>query len=192
MLTRQIRSQAPNAQLLKHSATRRVRQPSQTFRLYASKPSSKTPPARQQPNYKGRAADVSKPQKGPSEPSIPDSNPTDSTTTPPAAEPLPDSQTQSFISSLRLFPNNGNPQRGYEIASQVVRTGKLPKEYRPFAWRITAIIISIPVIIVLTPALWERVVLGKERKKLVRGANEDEDVVEVVTEEQGRVEVSGS
>ena len=64
-----------------------------------------------------------------------------------------------------------------------MRTGKLPKEYRGPASRVTLILALVPLILVLTPALWERIVLGKERKRLVKSANDGEGEMEEEEEE---------
>ena len=81
------------------------------------------------------------------------------------------------------MPRKPDLQRGYEAAAQAVRTGKLPKEYRGPALRVTLILALVPLILVLTPALWERIVLGKERKRLVKSANDGEGEMEEEEEE---------
>ncbi|GAB7338047.1 hypothetical protein MBLNU457_4416t1 [Dothideomycetes sp. NU457] len=97
----------------------------------------------------------------PSTPSTP-SQPSTSPTQPSPLQPSPAEETRVK-----------DPARGVAAAQEFVKTGHLPREYKWAGTKQTALLVSVVLLIVLTPVLYGRVVLGRERKRLVLGPEED-------------------
>lgn len=66
-----------------------------------------------------------------------------------------------------------DPARGAAAASEFVKTGHLPAAYKWAGVKQTALLVSVVLLIVLTPVLFGRVVQGNERKRFVLGAEKD-------------------
>jgi len=56
------------------------------------------------------------------------------------------------------------PEHVVQVADEVARTGKLPPNYKRMARHLTALIVALPFVIVGTPYVYDRVILGNERK----------------------------
>ncbi|KAF2717147.1 hypothetical protein K431DRAFT_162105 [Polychaeton citri CBS 116435] len=78
-----------------------------------------------------------------------------------------EAQLQVIIEKTKLEPPpEPNPARGADAARRYVREGRLDPRYRPAAIRVTALICALPVLIVSSYFLWQRAILGVERKKM--------------------------
>jgi len=106
-----------------------------------------------------------------SSPPVPEEPPSETTPEPEAPEPV----------------RVKDPARGFAAAQEVVKTGRLPSEYKWAAAKVTAVMTSIVLLIVLTPVLFGRVVQGKERKRLVVPGGAEH----VVRVEEGLLGVKG-
>ncbi|TKA77544.1 hypothetical protein B0A49_02771 [Cryomyces minteri] len=128
----------------------------------------------------------------PSTPSTPSTTPsTASTTTPPSATPPPLSPPPTPKSNppnpllspktLNRFvveqltarrpppgANQPHPSAAEDASKRAVKTGALPAKYRTAARRITLAMVALPIAIVTSWVLWNRVLKGEERKRLVR------------------------
>ena len=115
---------------------------------------------RAQPAYRGRGALLESHASHPS------------TAAASAAEaPSPPTQSPQSQSATATRPERIlDPEAGRAATARVAAGGRLPKQYRAAGIRVTLIVITLPVVIFVTPYLWERIVMGKERKRVSHAA----------------------
>ncbi|KAI9879487.1 MAG: hypothetical protein M1830_008363 [Pleopsidium flavum] len=85
--------------------------------------------------------------------------PTQSRPSAPSPALSPASINAYAVSQLSSRPSRPPPKIG---------DGRLPEKYKPAARRITFVIVALPIAIVTSYVLYQRLVLGQERKRLIR------------------------
>lgn len=86
--------------------------------------------------------------------------------TPESTKP-PLSALNSAIVNNITTPNGARPNRGGQQ--------QLPPNYKPVARKVTLAIVALPVLLVTSWVLWDRLVMGKEKKELIRPFVKDEE-----------------
>ncbi|MCJ1359918.1 MAG: hypothetical protein MMC33_009921 [Icmadophila ericetorum] len=100
--------------------------------------------------------------------------PTAPETTPPSQNPT--KPASSFPSPTALNSFIVSQQSGRQIPprnKQGVSSGQIPEKYKPAARKITATMVALPIAFVTSWILYDRLVLGNEKKRLVK-LGEDE------------------
>ena len=99
-------------------------------------------------------------------PSTPKSSP------PNAQSQLPNRAPKPPLSALNsAIVNNITSANG----ARPNREQPLPPNYKPVARKVTLAIVALPVLLVTSWVLWDRLVMGKERKELIRPFVADEE-----------------
>ncbi|MCJ1258985.1 hypothetical protein MMC24_006819 [Lignoscripta atroalba] len=105
---------------------------------------------------------------------------TPTSTSTPTSTPNPNPTTHSpfpsptSLNAFAVSQLSGRPSR----PTPRIYDGRLPDKYKPAARRITFVMVALPIAIVTSWVLWQRLVLGEERKRLVRPEEERRASVE--------------
>lgn len=106
------------------------------------------------------------PQPQPYSPSTPKNS------SPNAQSQLPKHASKPPLSALNAaIVNNITSANG----ARPNREQPLPPNYKPVARKVTLAIVALPVLLVTSWVLWDRLVMGKERKELIRPFVPDEE-----------------
>lgn len=99
----------------------------------------------------------------------PYSPPTPKTSSPNAQSQLPKKAPLSALNAAIV--NNITSANG----ARPNRAQPLPPNYKPVARKVTLAIVALPVLLVTSWVLWDRLVMGKEKKELIRPFVPDEE-----------------